>query len=92
MNWVIRVNKNERTNLYNTIPDSVINANIEMASRVPPESYISLLNPTLVGNKVPITDELGRMLSTDRAHLTKYGAIYFGNRAVAGTPYSEIFR
>ncbi len=92
LNWVIRVNKNERTNLYNTIPDSVINANIEMASRVPPESYISLLNPTLVGNKVPITDELGRMLSTDRAHLTKYGAIYFGNRAVAGTPYSEIFR
>lgn len=92
LNWVIRINKNKRANLYNTIPDSVINANTEMASRVPRESYISLLNPTLVGNKIPITDELGRMLSTDRAHLTKYGAIYFGNRAVVGTPYSEIFR
>lgn len=92
LNWVIRINKDKRTNLYNTIPDSVINANIEMAGRVPRESYISLLNPTLVGNKIPITDELGRLLSTDRAHLTKYGAIYFGNRAVVGTPYSEIFR
>ena len=63
-----------------------------MAEQVPPENYISLLSPTLVDNKIPITDELGRMLSTDRTHLTKYGAIYFGKKAVVGTAYSEAFK
>jgi len=92
LNWVIRTNKETRSNLYNIIPDSVINANVEMAEQVPPENYISLLSPTLVDNKIPITDELGRMLSTDRTHLTKYGAIYFGKKAVVGTAYSEAFK
>jgi len=92
LNWVTRMDSNKRANLYNTIPVSVINADREMAGRVPRESYISLLEPTLVKNKIPITDEFGHMLSADRKHLTKYGAVYFGKRAVVGTPYSEIFR
>lgn len=32
------------------------------------------------------------MLSTDRTHLTKDGAIYFGDKAIVDSPYSEIFR
>lgn len=62
-----------------------------MAEQVPPENYISLLSPTLFDNKIPITDELGRMLNTDRTHLTKYGAIYFGKETVVGTAYSKAF-
>jgi len=92
LNWIIRLNEKERANLYNTISNSAIDADIEMGVRVPRENYISLLKPTLVGNTIPITDESGRMLSTDRAHLTKYGAIYFGNNAVLNSPYSEVFR
>jgi peptidoglycan/LPS O-acetylase OafA/YrhL len=92
LNWLIRLDDNSRANRYNIIADSVINADVEMGERVPQENYISLLKPTLVENTIPITDEFGRMLSTDRAHLTKYGAIYFGQKAIVGSPYSEIFR
>ena len=92
LNWVIRIDRNDRSNLYNTIDNSVINTEMKMDSLVPKNNYISLLKPTLDGNKIPITDESGRMLSTDRVHLTKYGAIYFGKKAVISSPYSESFR
>lgn len=92
LNWLIRLNKKERANRYNTIPDSFINSDIEMGDRIPVDNYISLLKPILVGNTVPITDESGRLLSTDRTHVTKYGAIFLGNKAVVNSPYSEIFR
>jgi hypothetical protein len=92
LNWLIRLDDESRANRYNIIADSVINADIEMGEKIPQESYISFLKPTLVENAIPITDESGRMLSTDRMHITKYGAIFFGNKAIADSPYSEIFR
>ncbi len=92
LNWLIRLDKKERANRYNTIADSVINADIEMGDKIPQENYISLLKPILIENAIPITDELGRMLSTDRAHLTKYGAIFFGKKVIVNSTYAEIFR
>lgn len=92
LNWLIRLAKNERRNRYNKISKTIINADFVMSNIVPSKHYISLLMPTLVSDKIPITDELGHMISTDRAHLTKYGAIYFGQKAVKETSYSEIFR
>ena len=82
----------ERRNKYNKIPKRVISLDREMASAIPKDNYISLLGPTLVDESIPITDDLGRMLSTDRAHLTKYGAIYFGQTAVKNTAYSDLFK
>lgn len=92
LNWIIRLKNYERRNRYNVISRSVINADAEMSEVVPSGQYISLLAPTLVSGAVPITDGLGRMISTDRTHLTKYGAIYFGQKAVKNTSYSDIFR
>jgi hypothetical protein len=92
LNWLIRHAASERGNKYNVIPDDVLNADAQMAQRVPAANYISLLKPVMVGNSIPITDDSGRMISTDRTHLTKYGAIYFGQKAVAGTAYSEVFK
>jgi hypothetical protein len=31
-------------------------------------------------------------LSTDRAHVTKYGAIYFGQKVLLNHAYAEAFR
>jgi peptidoglycan/LPS O-acetylase OafA/YrhL len=92
LNWLIRLSKNERFNKFNTISAEIISADKKMSEALPQEHFISLLTPTLVNGKIPITDELGRMLSTDRRHLTKYGAVYFGKKAVIGTSYSELFR
>ena len=92
LNWLIRLSKNERLNQFNSISAETISADKQMSEAIPQEHFISLLTPTLVNGKIPITDELGRMLSTDRAHLTKFGALYFGKKAVLGTSYSELFR
>lgn len=63
-----------------------------MSEVIPREHFISLLAPTLVNGKIPITDDFGRLLSTDRAHLPKYGALYFGKKAVLGSSYSELVK
>jgi len=92
LNWLIRLDKDKRINRSNTTPETVINTDKEMDKAIPDGHFISFLKPTLVDGKIPITDEFGRMLSTDRAHLTKYGALYFGKRAVAESPYSNLFK
>jgi peptidoglycan/LPS O-acetylase OafA/YrhL len=92
LNWIVRLSSERRANLFNAIPASVIEADRVMSMTLPQGHYISLLKPVLVDGKVPITDEMGRMLSTDRSHLTKYGAMYFGRASVAQTEYAELFK
>ena len=91
LNWLIHLKKDERRNQFNVISKEIIASDKEMSELIPHEHFISLLSPTLVGDKIPITDELGRMLSIDRAHLTKYGAIYFGKKIFFNTSYSKLF-
>jgi len=92
LNWLVGLTNNERRSQFNFISDETINADKEMSKVIPREHFISLIASVLSSGKVPITDEFGRMLSTDRAHLTKYGALYFGKNAVLGTSYSELFK
>ena len=91
LNWLIRLSGKELANQYNPISDEFINIDINMSNIIPPKNYISLLTPTLKGNKIPITDDQGLMISTDRAHLTKYGAIYFGDKVIKNTSFAQIF-
>jgi hypothetical protein len=49
---------------------------------IPSTNYISLMQPLTNNNGVIVTDELGRLISPDRAHLTRYGAIYIGREIV----------
>lgn len=44
--------------------------------RVPADHFVSLMRPIMIGGKVPFTDEQGRLLSGDTAHLTRAGARY----------------
>lgn len=91
LNWLIRLPKEDLANQYNPISEKFIKMDNDMSNIIPSENYISLLKPILVGNKIPITDDQGLMLSTDRAHLTKYGAIYFGNNIIKSTSFADIF-
>jgi peptidoglycan/LPS O-acetylase OafA/YrhL len=92
LNWLIRLNKEQRRSQFNPIEESILISDKEMAKAIPSEHFISLLEPTVVDGKITVTDDKGRMLSTDRSHLTKYGALYFGKKAVAYTRYIEIFK
>lgn len=92
LNWLLRLSKEQRKSQFNPLDEKFIISDNMMSEAIPSEHFISLLRPTVVGNKIPITDDMGRMLSTDRAHLTKYGAIYFGRIAVANTRYADLFQ
>lgn len=92
LNWLIRLSGSDRANQYNSIPIEVVEADNEMARLLPSKNFISLLSSTVVNSRIPVTDDRGRMLSTDRAHLTKYGALFFGEKTVVGSEYADLFK
>lgn len=89
LNWIIRLDDVKRNNQYNPIPSEILALEENMSYHIPPENYISFLAPFINKKMIPITDKLGRMLSTDRAHLTKYGAIFFGNEILLNSDYGN---
>ena len=92
LNWLIWLDRSARASQYNPIADSYIDIDREMAETIPPPNFISLLAPVVKqGPRVPITDADGRLLSTDRKHLTKFGAIYFGRQVLSKSAYAPNF-
>ncbi len=92
LNWLIRLPPDQRRNQYNQISDTVIADEANLSSNVPPEHFISLLSPVLKDGKIPVTDDSGRVLSTDRRHVTKYGAIFFGEKALLNSRYGAVIK
>lgn len=92
LNWIARLPADRRGGLYNPLPESVMGDERRMSSSVPAEHYISLLSPVVKAGQIPITDGSGRMLSTDRRHVTKYGAIFFGRQALFDSPLGLTIR
>lgn len=86
LNWVIRVSEAERGNLHNVLLEETIDHEREMAALIPPEHYVSIVDRIAPDRRVPITDNAGHILSPDRSHLTRAGAIYVGARVLEGTP------
>jgi peptidoglycan/LPS O-acetylase OafA/YrhL len=91
LNWLTRLGTAELPNQYNALPAGIVTLEAQNSAEIPREHYLSLMAPTEVNDRTPITDEAGRMLSTDRMHLTKYGAVYFGRRALLDSPYGKLF-
>lgn len=92
LNWIIQLDDEDRKNRFNHVDDATILHEKNMKAAIPEKNFISLLGPILVNQSIPITDNMGRMLSTDRVHLTRYGAIFLGKKSVAPTRYAEIFK
>ncbi|MBK5965986.1 hypothetical protein CCR95_18365 [Thiocystis minor] len=91
LNWIIRSKPQNRPNQYNKLPQETLMIEAKMQNSIPSAHFISLLRPTVIQGSIPITDNDGRMLSTDRAHLTKFGAIYFGTKALNQSSYVKLF-
>ena len=90
-NWVMRVPEGERSGLLNDVSTYGLEVRDKaLASQVRSDQFVSLIDPVMVNGKIPITDEKGRLLSTDRAHVTRYGASYFGKRAIQPTPLGRL--
>lgn len=79
LNWIMRVPAEQRTNLSNALLHETLLHERKMAAVVPKVHYLSVLDAIMVGERVPITDAQGQLLSPDRTHLTRAGA-----RLVAG--------
>lgn len=90
LNWVIRLKRSDMHNLYNPLSVKTIKTERDMSDIVPKKNYISLLSPIVKYGQVPITDSLGRMISTDRSHLTKYGAKFIGEKSLLKSHFGEI--
>jgi len=91
LNWLIRLNPDNRKSQYNQIPQATLNVELDMEKSIPSQHFISLLSATTDNHKIPITDDQGRLLSPDRTHLTKFGAIYFGTKVLKKSEYANLF-
>lgn len=89
LNWLKRVPIELRMNQFNPLLLNVIDEEKTLSSLIPSENYISLLSPIVKDGHVPITDDMGRLISVDRAHLTKFGAIYLGRKALVSSRYGD---
>jgi hypothetical protein len=98
INWLRWLNVAERRSQYNRISDEYILTDARLNNLIPRGHYISLLAPVLRGSalrgsaEVPITDSDGVLLSTDLKHLTKYGAIFFWEKAVRFSSYAGVLK
>ena len=90
LNWLIRLNIDERRNQFNPLLPETSEQEKLLSNMVPIKNYISLLAPIIKNDYIPITDESGRLISVDRRHLTKFGAIYIGQRALLKSKYGII--
>lgn len=89
LNWLIRLDENGRRNQKNRLPAALLLEEREAVSQIPRDRYISLLGPIVEAGAIPITDSEGRLLSTDREHLTKFGAAFFGERVLRDSPFGR---
>jgi peptidoglycan/LPS O-acetylase OafA/YrhL len=90
LNWIIRLDPKNRPNQWNQVSSASLDADAYDSRIVPKDNYISMMKPTVKDGYIPITDADGRLISIDRAHLTKYGAIYFGQRVLLESRFGGI--
>jgi peptidoglycan/LPS O-acetylase OafA/YrhL len=90
LNWIIRLPALRRADQYNPLPPKTAQEHKMEKQLVPPTYFISLLDPVMRNGMVPITDDQGRVISTDRMHVTKFGAIYFGQHALKSSAYGRL--
>lgn len=90
LNWIIRLEPRDRANQWNKVRSDALEADAKVSRSVPRDNYISLMKPIIRDGYIPITDADGRLISVDRSHITKYGAIVFGQRVLLGSRYGQI--
>jgi len=79
LNWITRIEKKNRALLRNQLSKEIIKAEELAKNAIPKKNYISIIDVLAdESNSIIVTDNQGRLISSDRVHLTRYGAIYVG--------------
>jgi len=91
-NWIMRLEPRDRPNQWNRVSSDSLDMDADLSRIVPRDNYISLMKPIVRDGYIPITDADGRLISIDRAHITKFGAIFFGQRVLLGSRYGETMK
>jgi hypothetical protein len=92
LNWIIRLDHRDLPLLTNRLLPEAAQLEQKMATAVPGDHYISLIDPIVHDGRITITDEEGRLLSVDRIHITKFGAIYIGKKALLNSSYGRLLK
>lgn len=92
LNWLVRIPFELRPNQFNPLLAEVMDAENLLVGLVPSENYISLLSPIVRDGRVPITDSKGQLISVDRTHLTKFGAIYLGEKSLSSSRFGTLLK
>ncbi len=92
LNWIARTKRNERKLLRNPVLEDTIVADITASEVIPLANYISLMQPLTNKEGVIVTDEFGHLISSDRIHLTRYGAIYIGRKLVFSSQLGNVLQ
>lgn len=92
LDWITRIDRDKRGLLRNPLLDGVLHSEENVKRlQLPSLNYISIIHALCDGNgDILITDELGRLISPDRVHLTKYGAIYIGQHVFLSSILSDL--
>lgn len=90
-NWITRQAPDDRALLTNRVPDRIVEMDAVARDLIPADHLVPWLDLADDG-RIPITDEEGRILSPDRIHFTRYGAVYFGAHILPGTGLDAVMR
>ena len=90
-NWIARKAPHQRALLTDSVPDELVEMDHVARDLIPADHLVPWLD-LAVDARVPITDDEGCILSPDRIHFTKFGAVYFGERVLPQTGLEGIMR
>ena len=89
LNWLMR--SGDWTNQTNEVPEATLAMDAHDRAALPSDNYVSWLEPVLVDKtRIPITDDEGRLLTTDKRHFSQAGARYFGERVLRRSQVSDV--
>lgn len=77
LNWLARLNKEDRKKLCQKPADSYLKIETRDSMLIPHENYVSFINLTGKDKCIPITNDDGELLSSDRKHLTIAGVEFY---------------
>jgi peptidoglycan/LPS O-acetylase OafA/YrhL len=80
MNWLARLNFNERSSLCQSPNSEIIDFDLRDAVEIPEKNYFSFFSTFSINGCFPITNAAGELLSSDRQHFTIAGVEYFGKQ------------
>ena len=92
LNWLAWLPHDQWSSQQNNLTPQIIETERQFKALVPAENYISVLDGLSGDGRISITDEQGRLLSVDRRHVTRYGAIAIGKKVLKSSALAKLMQ